>query len=569
MIPLLEFDPAVGVIEPSEVVEPRDVPACAVLCFFSEVIERIAARGDAREVAVLRAAHGRHPIWEIELDGQRLAVFHPGVGAPLAAGFLEEAIALGCKRFVAVGGAGALVPELVLGHAVIVESALRDEGTSFHYLPASRTVDADPAGVAALRAVLDEAQAPYLVGRSWTTDGFYRETRGKVDSRRNEGCLTVEMEASAFMAVARFRGVGFAQLLYAGDSLAGESWDSRRWTAQHDVREKLVLAGCSGRAAAAGAGVTPVRVRKVRGAAGPCLGPGTTLKITQGGDVTTAADIIPANEADRMRAVRRYDILDTPPDGAFDRIAELAAELLGVPIAIVSIVDTDRIWFKSHHGLDGVSQIDRDPGLCASAILHETPWVVTDAEHDPRTLANPLVAGDFGLRFYVGVPLTTHDGYNLGTLCVLDKAPRPVTETQIEMLPSSLHSSWTSSSCAGAPMTPSPGGGQARRGRGACPGPPVEPAAAGAARDRLPRRRGELPPCQPTPGRRRLLRRVPHGGQRLGLRHRRRPGQGAGCGVSHQPCPLLHEDRSLLRGRTASCPASGQPGAAHRDPRRG
>jgi sigma-B regulation protein RsbU (phosphoserine phosphatase) len=149
--------------------------------------------------------------------------------------------------------------------------------------------------------------------------------------------------------------------------------------------------------------------------------------------VTVAAGIIPANEADRMRAVRRYDILDTPPDGAFDRIAELAAELLGVPIAIVSVVDTDRIWFKSHHGLD-VTQIDREPGLCASAILHETPWVVTDAEHDPRTLANPLVAGEFGLRFYVGVPLTTNDGFNLGTLCVLDKTPRPVSDSQIGML---------------------------------------------------------------------------------------------------------------------------------------
>ncbi len=239
MIPLLEFDPAAGVIEPSEVVAPQDVPECAVLCFFSEVIERIAARGDAREAAVLQAAHGRHPIWEIELDGQRLAVFHPGVGAPLAAGFLEEAIALGCQRFVAVGGAGALVPELVLGHAVVVESAVRDEGTSFHYLPASRAVDADLAGVTVLREVLEGAAVPYLVGRSWTTDGFYRETRGKVAARRDEGCLTVEMEASAFIAVARFRGVAFAQLLYAGDSLAGETWDSRQWASQHDVRESL------------------------------------------------------------------------------------------------------------------------------------------------------------------------------------------------------------------------------------------------------------------------------------------------------------------------------------------
>jgi sigma-B regulation protein RsbU (phosphoserine phosphatase) len=144
-------------------------------------------------------------------------------------------------------------------------------------------------------------------------------------------------------------------------------------------------------------------------------------------------EIEPADEAERIAAVQRYDVLDTPPDGAFDQIAALAADLFDVPIAIVSIVDTDRIWFKSHHGLD-VTQIDRDPGLCASAILGKNPWVVTDAATDPRTLANPLVAGDFGLRFYAGAPLTTHDGFNLGTLCVIDREPRQVTEQETRVL---------------------------------------------------------------------------------------------------------------------------------------
>lgn len=136
------------------------------------------------------------------------------------------------------------------------------------------------------------------------------------------------------------------------------------------------------------------------------------------------ASIIPPNERERLAAVRRYDVLDTPPDGAFDRVTRLASSILDMPIAIVSIVDTDRIWFKSAHGLEGVPQIDRDPGLCASAILQDTPWVVENAEFDPRTLANPLVAGEFGLRFYAGVPLTTREGFNLGTLCVLDQQPR-------------------------------------------------------------------------------------------------------------------------------------------------
>lgn len=138
-------------------------------------------------------------------------------------------------------------------------------------------------------------------------------------------------------------------------------------------------------------------------------------------------------ERERMDAVRRYDILDTPPDGAFDRIAAVAAAIFGVPIAIVSVVDTDRIWFKAHHGLDE-TQIDREPGLCASAITGSEPWVVTDAIADPRTLANPLVAGDLGLRFYAGAPLTTHDGFNLGTLCVIDQEPREVTPQETRLL---------------------------------------------------------------------------------------------------------------------------------------
>lgn len=146
--------------------------------------------------------------------------------------------------------------------------------------------------------------------------------------------------------------------------------------------------------------------------------------------IPMATNSMLANESGRLDAVRRYDVLDTPPDGAFDRITALAARLCGVPISIVSVVDTDRIWFKSHHGLD-TNQISRDPGLCASAILQDKPWLVTDAATDPRTLANPLVAGEFGLRFYLGIPLTTHDGFNLGTLCIIDREPRPTTDNEV------------------------------------------------------------------------------------------------------------------------------------------
>jgi len=139
------------------------------------------------------------------------------------------------------------------------------------------------------------------------------------------------------------------------------------------------------------------------------------------------------SETQRLDAVHRYDILDTPPDRSFDRITAIAARLLSVPIAIISIVDHDRIWFKSHHGLE-LEQTTRDPGLCASCVLQDAPWIVTDAEADVRLLTNPLVAGDFALRSYLGIPLRTHDGFNLGTLCVLDFALRTPAEGDIATL---------------------------------------------------------------------------------------------------------------------------------------
>ena len=141
----------------------------------------------------------------------------------------------------------------------------------------------------------------------------------------------------------------------------------------------------------------------------------------------------PTHEAGRLAVLARHQILDTPADGAFDIITALAADIFKTPISIISLVDHDRIWFKSHHGLD-VQQIDRGPGLCASAILQDQPWVLTDALTDPRSLTNPMVAGEFGLRFYVGIPLKTREGYNLGTLCVIDREPRTVTTEQIAQL---------------------------------------------------------------------------------------------------------------------------------------
>lgn len=237
--PILEFDEArEAVLEPARLVAARDVPGRAVVCFFQDVISRLVQQQKLSVIHHLRSEIGAHPVYALEHEGRRLAVFHPGVGAPLAAGLLEEVIALGCRDFIACGGAGVLESDIAVGHVIVPTSAVRDEGTSYHYLPPGREVEPHPEAVAAIEAALRERGIEYVAGKTWTTDALYRETPAKVRRRRAEGCLAVEMEAAAFFAVARFRGVRFGQLLYGGDDVAGEEWSHRHWTT-HDVRETL------------------------------------------------------------------------------------------------------------------------------------------------------------------------------------------------------------------------------------------------------------------------------------------------------------------------------------------
>jgi len=238
--PILEFDPErEAFIEPGKVIRQRDVPEHCVICFFREVIDKVIAEYQARMVVENCWENGPNPIYEIEHAGQRLAFFHPGIGGPLAASLLEEAIAYGCRKFIVCGGCGVLEKGLRVGHLVVLSAALRDEGTSYHYLPAGREVAAHPHGITALEGVLNRQNIPYRVGKTWTTDAPYRETRDKIARRLSEGCITVEMEAASLMAVAQFRGVALGQILYGGDDLSGPEWDSRGWQSRQDVRENL------------------------------------------------------------------------------------------------------------------------------------------------------------------------------------------------------------------------------------------------------------------------------------------------------------------------------------------
>lgn len=242
--PILEYDPdRTAIIEPSDVIRPiPDMPEHCVLCFFQNVIEQLADEGLAREIRSYPTESGQRRFYTFDCGLDRpVALTHPGVGAPLAAASLEIAIALGGRKFVACGGAGVLDRDIAVGHLVVPTSAIRDEGTSYHYLPAGREVAPAPQAVQAIEAVLRRHNVEYLTAKTWTTDGVFRETRAKAELRRSEGCLTVEMEAATFFAVAQFRGVPLGQILYGGDNLDGERWDRRDWMNRHSVREQLVF----------------------------------------------------------------------------------------------------------------------------------------------------------------------------------------------------------------------------------------------------------------------------------------------------------------------------------------
>ena len=151
---------------------------------------------------------------------------------------------------------------------------------------------------------------------------------------------------------------------------------------------------------------------------------------------TFGINIIPDNDQERVKALKRYKILDTPPEGAFDNVARLATQIFKVPISLVSLVDSEQVYFKANVGMGKVRTMDRGLSVCSLAVMQEGVTVFENAKEEPCLLANPNVAGEFGLNFYAGAPITTFDGFRIGTLCIIDKTSRVFDENSRKIMES-------------------------------------------------------------------------------------------------------------------------------------
>ncbi|MBK7722124.1 MAG: nucleoside phosphorylase [Austwickia sp.] len=204
------------------------LPDRAVLTLLGGVTRRWAAEYGYDEVDRVRMISGPVPVWVGRYAGQDVALADLPVGAPAATIVLERLLLFGVRTVVAAGSCGALVP-FEEGEFVVPTRALRDEGTSYHYLPAARWVDTDTSLRRACTAAIEDAGLTYAECATWTTDAFLRETPAVIAARRAQGCQVVDMECAALAAVAQFRGARFAQILYTADTLAGGHHDQRTW----------------------------------------------------------------------------------------------------------------------------------------------------------------------------------------------------------------------------------------------------------------------------------------------------------------------------------------------------
>ena len=241
-MPILEYDDhSTEVIAPNHDWEDLQLPKKCLVAFLGDVISEFATEHNAEVVHNFITVSHTVKIYVLHENGEDICLVQPTIGAPAAAPLVDSLVSCGCEKIIAVGSCGVLadLPENVF---IVPIKALRAEGTSYHYLPASRYIELDKEPVEAIERCFNKHDLPFVTCTTWTTDAFFRETKDMVKYRLEEGCSVVEMECASLAAVCRKRGAKYGQFLFTADSLANvHEYDVRDFgTGSH---EKALLLG--------------------------------------------------------------------------------------------------------------------------------------------------------------------------------------------------------------------------------------------------------------------------------------------------------------------------------------
>ncbi|MGT2667311.1 nucleoside phosphorylase [Streptococcus rifensis] len=237
---LEEFENSPAVIEPSNLGASHhmdEVCPTLIYSFNGEIMQRVSQMPGVKQIGFVNSINGHNPVYLYEKDGLKVAVMMAVVGAAMAVGQLEELKAFGFENFIVVGSCGVLDKSIGADKIILPASALRDEGTSYHYAPASDEIFYEEALLLTMEKALDKHGIEHVRAKAWTTDAFYRETADKVKRRLAAGATVVDMEASAIMAWAQFRSAKVYQFFYTSDYVdhTTNQWDKRQEERTADV----------------------------------------------------------------------------------------------------------------------------------------------------------------------------------------------------------------------------------------------------------------------------------------------------------------------------------------------
>jgi len=242
---ITEFDSAPGIISPENIISKVDnMPEVCIGVFSQTILKEWVQEYNGVILSEIHSACGDVPVYKMCVEGFEFALFVPFLGGAGAGGCMEDVIAMGCKYFVFAGSCGVLRHDIADGHLIIPTSAIRDEGLSFHYVEAADEIEMDSKLVGIAKDTLKDLHLPFVEGKTWTTDAFYRETKGKMEQAKDMGAICVEMECASLAAVAQYRQVPYVQFLWSADNLDAPEWEKRGLSSKghQSVGEKCMIA---------------------------------------------------------------------------------------------------------------------------------------------------------------------------------------------------------------------------------------------------------------------------------------------------------------------------------------